>query len=292
VGADAVAGGAESSVGGTEEDGAMSEMDAADTRTAMTAGEIYETQMVPAIFARWAPELVAAARPRPGERVLDIACGTGVVTRLLYERVAPNGRVVGLDLNAGMLAAARTAAHGLEIEWLEGNATNLSLPDGAFEAVVCQQGLQFFPDKVAALREMHRVLIPAGRLAVSVFRSVEHTPGYRVLQEALARHVGADKAALPPFSLGDGRVIRDLMAAAGFREIRVRADVKLTRFQSAEHFIRSVIGGGPSMLGALAEQGPRVLDTIVAEVAAATVTYLDDEGWATAQVANIITALA
>jgi SAM-dependent methyltransferase len=263
-----------------------------DSSISITPGEIYEKQVVPAIFARWAPDLVAAARPRPGERALDVACGTGVVTRLLYERVAPNGRVVGLDLNAGMLAAARMAAHGLEIEWLEGSATNLSLPDSAFEAVVCQQGLQFFPDQLAALREMHRVLIPTGRLAISVFRSVEHAPGYRVLQEALARHVGPDKAALPPFSLGDGRVIRDFIAAAGFREVQVRADVKLTRFQSAEHFVRSVIGGAPSMLGALAEQGPRVLDAIVAEVVAATPTYLDDEGWATAQVANIITAIA
>src|SRR5262245_38641435 len=248
--------------------------------------------MVPAIFARWAPDLVAAAGPRPDERVLDIACGTGVATRLLYERVAPNGRVVGLDLNSGMLAAARMAGHGLEVEWLEGSATNLSLPDRAFEAVVCQQGLQFFPDKLAALREMHRVLISTGRLAISVFRSVEHAPGYRVLQEALARHVGPDKAALPPFSLGDGQVIRDFAAGAGFREIHVRADVKLTRFQSAEHFVRSVIGGAPSMLGALVAQGPQVLDTIVAEVVDATRTYADDEGWATAQVANIVTAVA
>jgi SAM-dependent methyltransferase len=191
-----------------------------------------------------------------------------------------------------MLAAARMAAPGLEIEWLEGSATSMPLPDGAFDAVVCQQGLQFFPDKPAALREMHRVLAPTGRLAISVFRSVDHAPGYRVLQEALARHVGHENASLPPFSLGDGQAIRDFVASAGFREIRVRADVKLTRFQSAEHFVRSVIGGAPSMLGVLAAQGPQVLEAIVAEVVGATRTYLDDEGWATAQVANIITAIA
>ena len=263
-----------------------------DPRAAFTPGEIYETQMVPAIFARWAPDLVAAARPQPGERVLDIACGTGVVTRLLYERVAPTGRIVGIDLNAGMLAQARVAAKGLDIEWLEGSATSMPLPDGAFEAVVCQQGLQFFPDKPAALREMHRVLVPSGRLAISVFRSVDHAPGYRMLQEALARHVGPENAALPPFSLGDRHVIRDLVAGAGFREIRVRADVKLTRFLSAEHFVRSVVGGAPSMLGLLAAQGPQALEAIIAEMVEATRTYVDDEGWATAQVANIITAVA
>ena len=263
-----------------------------DLNLPTTPGDIYEAHMVPAIFARWAPDLVAAARPRPGERVLDIACGTGVVTRLLYERVAPHGRTVGLDLNPGMLAAARTATHGREIEWLEGSVTNMPLADGAFDIIVCQQGLQFFPDKAVALREMRRVLAPTGRLAASVFRSVEHAPGYRILHEALARHVGPDKAELPPFSLGDAQMIRDLVGAAGFRDIRIRADVKLTRFQSAEHFVRSVIDGAPSMLGALAEQGPHVLDAIVAEVVAAAGTYTDDEGWATAQVANIITASA
>src|SRR5438045_4847613 len=97
----------------------------ADQKTSAKPGEIYEQHMVPAIFARWAPDLVAAARPRPGERALDVACGTGVVTRLLAERVAPNGRIVGLDLNAGMLEAARAATPGLAIEWLEGSAVSM-----------------------------------------------------------------------------------------------------------------------------------------------------------------------
>ncbi len=145
-----------------------------------TPGEIYEQHMVPAIFARWASDLVDAAGVRPGQRVLDVACGTGVVTRLLAERVGPTGRAVGLDFNAGMLAVARAAALGLAIEWLEGNAMSMPLPDAAFDAVVCQQGLQFVPDKLAALREMRRVLVPSGRLAMSLWRSVEHAPGFHV----------------------------------------------------------------------------------------------------------------
>jgi ubiquinone/menaquinone biosynthesis C-methylase UbiE len=255
-------------------------------------GEIYEQHMVPAIFARWAPDLVAAARPRPGERALDVACGTGAVTRLLAEHVAPNGQVVGLDLNAGMLEAARAATQGLEIEWRQGSALSMPLPDSAFDVAVCQQGLQFFPDKTAALKEIHRVLVRNGRLAMSVFRSVQHAPGYRILEEALARHIGSSRAALPPFSLGDAQVIKSLVAGAGFREVHVHADVKMSRFQSAEHFVRSVVGGGPTMLGALAQQDPEVLQAIIADVVEATSTYLDDEGWATAQVANVITAMA
>jgi hypothetical protein len=121
---------------------------------------------------------------------------------------------------------------------------------------------------------------------------VAHTPGYRVLEEALARRIGAEKAALPPFSGGDAQVLRGLVMQAGFRDVRVRADAKLSRWQSAEHFVQSVVRSGSTMLGALAAQGPEVLDIIVAEVAEATRSCLDDEGWATPQVTNIVTAVA
>jgi SAM-dependent methyltransferase len=257
-----------------------------------TPGEFYEQHMVPAIVARWTPELVGVMGMRAGERVLDVACGTGIVTRQLTDRVGQSGRVVGLDVNASMLAAARAAAPNMPIEWLEGNVMSMPLPDTAFDVVVCQQGLQFFPDKLAALREMRRVLVPGGRLVLSVWRSLEHAPGFRVLEEALRRRIGAAQATLPPFSLGDGQAIRSLVMNAGFREVRVRADVKLSRWQSAEHFVRSLVGGAPTMLAALAEQGADVLDTIVVEVADATRGYLDDEGWATPQATNIITAVA
>jgi SAM-dependent methyltransferase len=259
---------------------------------ARAPGEIYEREMVPAIFARWALELVELAGVRAGQRVLDVACGTGVVTRHLAERVGPRGRVVGLDLNPQMLAAARAAVSALPIEWLEGSAVSMPLPERAFDAVLCQQGLQFFPDKAAALREMRRVLVPGGRLALSVWRSIEHAPGFRALENSLAHRVGPEKAALPPFSLGDAEVIRGLVTGAGFRDVRIRADVKMSRFRSAEHMVRSVVGGAPTMLGALAEQGESVLDAIVAEVAKTTQAFIDDEGWAAPQVSHLITAAA
>ena len=122
------------------------------------------------------------------------------------------------------------------------------------------------------------MLVPGGRLVLSVWRSVTHAPGDRVLEKALARRIGAEKAALPPFSGGDAQALRGLVMQAGFRDVRVRADGKLSRWQTAEHFVRSVVSSGPTMLGALAAQGPDVLDLIVAEVADTTRSYMDDEG--------------
>jgi len=254
--------------------------------------EIYEQHMVPAIFARWAPDLIEAAGVRPGGRVLDVACGTGAVTRVLSQRVGPQGTVVALDINPGMLAVARSVAPGPNIEWREGSAISMPLPDGTFDNVLCQQGLQFFPDKPAALSEMRRVLKSGGRLAVACWRSIEHMPGYLALEQALARRIGPEKAALPPFALGDAATLRSLVTGAGFREVRLRIDAKMIRFDSAEHMVRAVVGGAPTMLGALAEQGEGVLDAIVAEVAEATRAYVDDEGWAIPGISHVVTAVA
>lgn len=257
-----------------------------------TPAEIYEQHMVPAIFARWAPDLVEAAAVRSGDRALDVACGTGAVTRHLAERVGPAGTVVSLDINPGMLAVARTVVPLPNIEWLEGSAVHMALPDATFDHVLCEQGLQFFPDKPAALAEMRRVLKPGGRLALSCWHAVEHMLGYLALEQALAKRVGPEQAALPPFSLGDADTLRSLVTGAGFRTVRLRVDAKLIRFHSAEHMVRAVVGGAPTMLGALAEQGAGVLDAIVAEVSAATRAYEDDEGWAIPTVNHVVTAMA
>jgi ubiquinone/menaquinone biosynthesis C-methylase UbiE len=257
-----------------------------------TPAEISEQHMVPAIFVRWAPDLVEAAGVRPGDRTLDVACGTGAVTRLLAERVGPTGTVVGLDINPEMLAVARCAAPQSHIEWLEGSAVRMVLPDATFDQVLCEQGLQFVPDKPAALAEMRRVLKPGGRLALSCWCSVEHMLGYLALEQALAKRIGPEQAALPPFSLGDADTLRTLVTSAGFHAVKLCIDAKMIRFQSAEHMVRALVGGAPTMLGGLAAQGAGVLDTIVAEVSAATRAYMDDEGWAIPAVSHLVIARA
>ena len=123
--------------------------------------ELYERYLVPAKFGPWAADLVALGAPKSGERVLDVACGTGVVTRLVVPHVGAKGKVVGLDLNAGRLEVARalSSISGITIEWREADVSALPFPDANFDLVTCQQGFQFFPDRLVALREMFRVLV-------------------------------------------------------------------------------------------------------------------------------------
>jgi len=138
------------------------------------AAERYERVLVPAIFAPWAADLVALAKLRPGERVLDLACGTGVVARLAAERVGPEGDITGLDLNESMLEVARSQpipAGAAAVAWVQSSALAMRVPDSSFDVVLCQQGIQFFPDRSQALREMIRVLVPGGRMFASVWHS-------------------------------------------------------------------------------------------------------------------------
>ena len=138
-----------------------------------SAPETYQRALVPAIFAPWVIHVVDLADPRPGDRVLDVACGTGVVARAAASRVGSAGAVTGIDLNRGMLTVAKSVPGSDQppsapIHWHEGTADNLPFPSSAFDIVYCQLGLQFFPDRPAALREMHRVLVSGGKLGLMV----------------------------------------------------------------------------------------------------------------------------
>ncbi|MFQ5468502.1 MAG: methyltransferase domain-containing protein, partial [Kiloniellaceae bacterium] len=133
--------------------------------------EVYESCFVPAIFGAWASPVADAAGIEAGKRVLDVACGTGVLAREAFRRVGQKGQVVGVDLNEGMLAvAARTEP---KVEWRQGDAEHLPFEDASFDVVVSQFALMYFPDRVAALREMWRVLAPDGRLAVVAWAPIE-----------------------------------------------------------------------------------------------------------------------
>jgi ubiquinone/menaquinone biosynthesis C-methylase UbiE len=241
----------------------------------------YERYLVPAIFAPHARDLVDLAEPKPGERVLDVACGTGIVARTAAPRVGASGTVTGLDVNPGMLAVARIASSGLSpaIEWTEADADSLPFPDASFDVVFCEQALQFFGDRPTALREMRRVTAKDGRLALSVFRGLEHNFAYAVLSAALERHAGAEAGAMmrSPFALGDGEQIRALVSGAGFRDVRLRLWFGSERFASFEELLRQEAASSP-LAGPLGRLDAAARDALLAEVAAAMRAYVDDDG--------------
>ena len=198
---------------------------------------VYDQSFVPALFAQWGPVVTAAAGIRPGQRVLDVACGTGALTMAVAERVGPEGSVVGLDLNPEMLEVARQKS--TRIDWREAPAEALPFPDAAFDAVVSQFGLMFVADRVAALREMWRVLQPDGRLAVAVFAAVEEAPGYAALVDVLDRLFGeaVGDGLRAPFVLGDAGQLRDLAVAAGIGDARVTRHLGVVDFPSIEALV-------------------------------------------------------
>jgi SAM-dependent methyltransferase len=256
------------------------------------AAEVYQQQMVPAIFAPWAPHLLDAAAVQLGEHALDVACGTGVVARLAAARVGSRGRVVGLDINPAMLAVARAlpAVGGAPVAWLEADAVALPLPDAAFDVALCQQGLQQLRDRPAALRELLRVLRDGGRLAVSVWSRIEHSPGYAALVGALERHVGVEAAAnrRAPFALGDANELRSLLTRSGFQVVAARTMATVTRFPSPEAFVAAQLAGTPLVTaGAVTAEVQRAIE---GDVRAALGGYLDEAGLAVPMEAHIALA--
>jgi ubiquinone/menaquinone biosynthesis C-methylase UbiE len=203
--------------------------------------EGYESYMVPTLFAPCARILIQAADPKPGERVLDVGCGTGIVAREVASRRAP-AAVTAIDLSANMLAVARTAAarEGLTIEWREGNAEQLRFRDAAFDLVLCQFALMFIADKAAALSEMRRVVNGSGRVLISVWQRLDRHPFYQTLHNVIQQRLGMS-ALQQIFVLGNTDHVRRLALAAGFRRVDIKPFSFTARFPNPEAFIAGEI---------------------------------------------------
>ncbi|GIF77588.1 class I SAM-dependent methyltransferase [Asanoa siamensis] len=231
------------------------------------AAEYYEATMVPALFADWAPRAVAAASVGPGRRVLDIACGTGVVARAAADRGAA---VVGIDRNEAMLAVARRLRP--ELRWVSGDAARLPFVDDAFDAAVSQAALMFFPDRVAALREMGRVA--AGRVVVQVPGRLAESPGYLALTDVVARHAGPAVRDLFDlyFAVGEPALLTRLFDEAGLRVERFDTWLGATRSASLDTFL------GAELLPFVGSVPPDVRARILADCPAALAPFLDAAG--------------
>lgn len=229
---------------------------------------VYEELNVPAFFTAFADAMLERARPADGERLLDVATGTGVVLRRARARTPGLARLVGLDLTAAMLVVAREKTDGIDAELLEGDAAELPFEDGTFDIVTCQQGLQFFPGRKHALQEFHRVLAPGGRAVVSCWCAVDTAPGHEALVEAVREHVpDQEPMALAPFMLDDGEELGLLLTAGGFEDIEVERVDRLAHFASPEDLARSFLVGSPMALG-LANVPAPVREALARDVAA------------------------
>jgi ubiquinone/menaquinone biosynthesis C-methylase UbiE len=240
-----------------------------------SAPELYERYLVPAITSLWAADLVRRAAPQLGERVLDVACGTGVVARLAA-RAMGKGRVIGLDINAGMLAVARSRpvdSLAPSIEWLKASALDMPLADRSFDLILCQLGLQFFPDRTRALQEIRRLLVPDGRVALSVFTAIEHTPVANALAQVLDRHLGTGASTVKrsEHSLCDASELHRLVAGAGFRDIGIQPVTQIIKFPSAREYVRLQLAATPqaSLLKTVeSAQRDTLIDAITADLSA------------------------
>jgi ubiquinone/menaquinone biosynthesis C-methylase UbiE len=196
---------------------------------------MYERWLVGPLFRPWAEVLLDRVRPGPGERVLDVACGTGIVARLAHERVGSTGTAVGIDVSPGMLDVAKAVAPA--ITWLQGSALDLPVPDEArFDVVVCQQGLQFFPDRSLAARQMRRVLAPGGRLGVATWRPSAEIPMFDALQAVAERRLGPIVDQRHAF--GDGGLLGALLTDAGVHDVAVDIVTRSLRFDDGATFVR------------------------------------------------------
>ena len=259
----------------------------------LEAAHLYERVAARHILGPWAPSLVEACGVAEGERVLDLACGTGVVARIAAQRAGPRGRVTGVDLNAGMIAVARSLPlpEGAPIEWLEGSALAIPLPDASVAVVLCQQGFQFFPDRSLAMREMRRVLEPGGRLALSVWGGIGIYNSAVI--DALARFVNDDTAARFRASrnVPAPEELERLATAAGCAQVSLRVSRMNIHLPRLDRFVLEHLAGTP-VAEALAAIDAETRGNIGASVTRALRNYEEGDGVTYPEEIHVLTARA
>jgi len=241
------------------------------------------------IMGQWTDELILAARCEDGDRVLDVACGTGIVAQRVGLVSRKLCSVVGLDINEGMLRIARTTS---TIEWHQGSALEMPFEPTSFDAVLCQQGLQFMPDRLAAMQEMARVLAPGGRLSLNVWGALDRQPFHEAVLDEIGNVLGANAKAqlVMAFSLNAVDELRRLASAAGLTNIHVRVAHRTMRHPSPAQLVKGFMLFTPSaaQFSSLpADDRSRFVSNVVAKLA----DWVDDDGLATSQENRFLTAL-
>jgi ubiquinone/menaquinone biosynthesis C-methylase UbiE len=217
--------------------------------------ENYDRYLGPVIFEPYAEDLVSRLKGKKFERVLEIACGTGIVTRRLRNTLPATTEIVATDLNPDMFEFAKAKfKSGEKVRWQQADACALPFPDASFGAVICQFGFMFVPDKPAAMRESYRVLRNGGLFLFNVWDSFDANPFAEIAHTTIASFFNHDppKFYQIPFSLYDSRQVRELLRNAGFEKIESLAETKPCRANSAKEFATGLVRGNP--VGAEAEE--------------------------------------
>lgn len=257
------------------------------------AAQLYEDQKVPAIFGPLAAATLDRHQVAPADVVLDVACGTGIVARTIRARFGEEPTVVGADLNEAMIAAARRVSErdGLSIDWHVCDATATPFADAMFTFVVCQQGLQFFPDEDAVLAEFRRLTCDRARLIFTVWS--RPSPLIVALAESLRRHVGADVAeeSLAPFSWAGAESVVNRLHDAGFVDVGLdELEVDRVLSDPVDAVPKEIMSTpvGP----AVTAKGQSVFDIVVQEVLDALVGYRVGSTLVVPQHTHIVSAVA
>ena len=257
-------------------------------QVAGSAPEVYERDLVPAVFGPWATILIGLAPPKVGDRVIDIACGTGIVARIAAAKVGPSGAVAGVDLNPGMLNVARslkTTDDAAPVQWQEASADKLPFPDGSFDVAYCQLGLQFFANRPAALRNAQ------GSIYKGPARSDGVVQQFEAFVEILERNVSPAAATMmrAPFGLSDANELSRLVAAAGFRDITIQQRVGAVEFPSVERFILSSVAGSP-LASHVSQASDVARENLIADTKLALEKYVGNRGLSLPIAAHLLTA--
>ncbi|HEX2171006.1 MAG TPA: methyltransferase domain-containing protein, partial [Dehalococcoidia bacterium] len=222
--------------------------------------------------------LVTETSISPGDDLLDVGCGTGIVARTVRERAGPAAKIVGADLDPGVLDVARRVAP--DLAWHVASADALPFADGSFQIVLCQMALQYFPDRPAALREMRRVLRSGGRVGVGVCGPIERAPGFLAVSRGIERLLGPEAAQLGPFALSDRETLGSLLRVAGFDRVEVRVARPTLRAQSPRAWVRILRDGAASIRKTLARLTEEELESLTREVEGELAPHVGDGGLA------------
>jgi len=233
--------------------------------------EAYDRYLGPMFFQPYAEDLATRFEVKEHSSVLELACGTGILTRVLRTRLPAKAKLTATDLNEPMFRnAANKLREGEAVHWLQADACSLPFGNSMFDAVVCQFGIMFVPDKAMAAREARRVLKPGGLFLFNVWDAMEHNELARLTHETIARFFDKDPPAFyqVPFGYHDQDEIRRVLEQAGFREIQIEVVAKVGKAGRAEDAATGLVQGNP-VATAIIERDPALLPVITQAVAKA-----------------------